>query len=246
MDLFHVFIFHDQSDLILETKYLYLLLNIIAWLPPFVLSFDRRVAYYKRWKFLIPSILIIGSFFILWDVLFTRWGIWGFNDKYLTGITLIHLPLEEWLFFFTIPYASVFIYDCIKAYFPDWKFKETGIWIALILALVLMLVGIFNVTKWYTAVTFLLLSYLLFYLAYRKKDFLGRFFISFLLVLIPFFIINGILTGSGILEEVVWYNDAENLGIRLLTIPLEDIFYGMLLILGNISVYEYLQSRRKL
>lgn len=228
----------------METKFLYLFLNLIGWFPPFILSFDKKVAYFKRWKYLIPSMLIVGSVFIFWDVLFTLWGFWGFNSKYLTGIQLFHLPLEEWLFFFTIPYASVFIYDCIKAYFPDWKFTQAGIWIALILALFLMIAGIYNITKWYTSVTFISLSYLLFYLGYLKVEYLGRFFIAYLMVLIPFFVINGILTGSWIAEQVVWYNNKENLGIRILTIPTEDLFYGMLLVLGNISLYEYFQSKR--
>jgi lycopene cyclase domain-containing protein len=221
-------------------------LNLIALLPPFLLSFDKKVAYYKRWKYLFPSLLIVGIIFIIWDVFFTRWGIWGFNSRYLTGIDLINLPVEEWLFFLTIPYASVFIYDCIKAYFPVWELKTTGVWIALILAVILMMTGIFNITKWYTGVTFLLLSYLLFYLGYKKADYLGRFFLSYLIVLIPFFLINGVLTGSGIQDQVVWYNDQENLGIRVLTIPLEDIFYGMLLILGNVSLYEYFQSGKSI
>ena len=55
---------------------------------------------------------------------------------------------------------------------------------------------------------------------------LRRFYISFLIILIPFFIVNGVLTGSFIAEPVVWYNDIENLGIRLFTIPVEDIGYA--------------------
>jgi lycopene cyclase domain-containing protein len=57
-------------------------------------------------------------------------------------------------------------------------------------------------------------------------------------MLIPFFIVNGILTGTGINEEVVWYNDEENLGIRLLTIPVEDIFYAFSLILLNLLLFK--------
>jgi lycopene cyclase domain-containing protein len=65
------------------------------------------------------------------------------------------------------------------------------------------------------------------------------------LLLIPFLIINGILTGTGPDQPVVWYNDAENLGIRLFTIPLEDVFYGFELMLFNVCFYEYLKVRFK-
>jgi lycopene cyclase domain-containing protein len=57
-------------------------------------------------------------------------------------------------------------------------------------------------------------------------------------VLIPFFIVNGLLTGTGLEEPVVWYNNQENVGIRLLTIPIEDTIYGFLLIGLNITLYE--------
>jgi lycopene cyclase domain-containing protein len=64
-------------------------------------------------------------------------------------------------------------------------------------------------------------------------------------MLIPFFIVNGILTGSGIEEQVVWYNDAENLGIRLLTIPVEDTAYAFSLILLNLFLFLKLTKKKK-
>jgi len=229
----------------LETKYLYLILNILTVGPVFLLSFDRKVGFYKRWHFLFPAIGIVGFVFIVWDVLFTSYGIWGFNERYLTGINLIHLPIEEWLFFITVPYATVFIYDCIKFYFPSWDISNTGSVIAVFLGIILVVFALLNLGKHYTYITFITLGFVLIFLTIIRSDFLGRFFVSYAIVLVPFFIMNGILTGSWIEEPVVWYKNNYNLDIRLWTIPLEDAFYGMLLMLGNVALYEFLQKRSR-
>ena len=71
---------------------------------------------------------------------------------------------------------------------------------------------------------------------------LKMFYRAYGILLIPFLITNGLLTGSFIEDQVVWYNDNYNLGIRILTIPVEDVFYGMLLILLNIIIYEKLRD----
>ena len=226
-----------------ETKFLYLILNLITLGFPLILSFDRRVAYYKRWKYLFPSIVIMALIFIIWDVIFTKYDIWGFNDKYLVGLNIINLPLEEWLFFITIPYACVFIYDCIKYYFPNLDLQYSGSIIGVLLGILLALFAILNLGKHYTYITFISLSMILLLLVIRRSKYLGRFFISFGIILVPFFIINGILTGTWIPEPIVWYNDNFNLDFRLWTIPVEDIFYAMLLLLGNIALYEHFQKR---
>lgn len=229
----------------METKFLYLILNLLTISLPFLLSFDRKVGYYKRWHFLFPSITIVALVFIAWDIIFTSVGIWGFNSRYLVGFSIFKLPIEEWLFFITIPYASVFVYDCLKYYFPNWKTSNTGNMIAVFLGIILAIFALLNLGKHYTYVTFITLAFVLFLLSISKADYLGRFFVAYIIILIPFLLVNGILTGSWISEPVVWYNDNFNLDLRILTIPLEDVFYGMLLILSNVALYEYLQKRSR-
>ncbi|MEM9024913.1 MAG: lycopene cyclase domain-containing protein, partial [Bacteroidota bacterium] len=152
----------------METNALYLILNMASILPPLLLSFDSKVAYYRRWRYLFPAILIVAAVFIAWDVWFTAMGVWGFNARYLTGLHLGNLPLEECLFFITIPYSSVFIYDCFKAYFPGWKFPRMGIVLAWVLAAAMLVLGVLFIDRWYTGLTFLLLAALLVVQAVRK------------------------------------------------------------------------------
>jgi lycopene cyclase domain-containing protein len=117
--------------------------------------------------------------------------------------------------------------------------------IAVFLGIILAIFALLNLGKHYTYVTFITLAFVLFLLSISKADYLGRFFVAYIIILIPFLLVNGILTGSWISEPVVWYNDNFNLDLRILTIPLEDVFYGMLLILSNVALYEYLQKRSR-
>jgi len=220
--------------------YTYLLINIFSISIPLIASFDKRLNFYKEWKNFFPGMLITLVFFVGWDVLFTYWGIWGFNPKYLLGMNMLNLPIEEWLFFIAIPYACVFTYHALNYLFKkDYLGKyENGI--SLMLAAILVLVALFNYSKLYTSLTFGLTAiFLLLHLYVFKSTYLGRFYFSYLFILIPFFIVNGLLTGSFIPEEVVWYDNSQNLGIRILTIPIEDSVYGLLLILMNVSFFEW-------
>ena len=72
---------------------------------------------------------------------------------------------------------------------------------------------------------------------------LNIFFPVFLVLLIPFFIVNGFLTGSWINEQVVWYNDAENLGIRIGTVPIEDSVYALTMLLTIFVLMEKFKEK---
>jgi lycopene cyclase domain-containing protein len=222
----------------------YLLVNLLSISIPLVLSFDRKVYYYKRWKYLFPAIGISLFIFIIWDIIFTDAGVWGFNPLHLTGIKIVNLPLEEWLFFITVPYSSVFLYDVFQAYIPKDPFAKISRGISFFLMGFLLVFSLMNYDKLYTFITFLFLFIYIFAMEiiFRVK-YMGWFYFAYMFVLIPFLIVNGILTGSFIEEEIVWYNDLENLSFRIFTIPVEDMFYGMLLILMNVSIYEYFQKR---
>lgn len=226
-------------------KYLYLLLNILTISFPLVRSFEHRVQYAKKWYALFPAIGITGLVFLVWDHWFTVIGVWEFNPRYLTGIFFFELPLEEWLFFLTVPFACVFIYEVLNYFVKKDVLGAAAKPITFVLIPAFLIIGLLNLDKWYTSVNFLVATAMLsiHFILYQEK-YLGRFYLTYLVSLIPFLIVNGILTGSFIDEPIVIYNNAENLGIRLFTIPIEDTVYSMTLLLMNITIYERIRNTK--
>ncbi len=219
---------------------LYLILLISSVIIPFFLSFDRKVSFYRIWPFLLPALVITAIPFILADIFFTGRGIWGFNPRYNSGIIIASLPLEEWLFFILIPYSSIFIHYVLKAYFPDLMLTDRITRITTVILTAVLLIGvILNSERAYPALYFSVMIIVLLISISAGKKLLNRFYISFLIIIIPFLIINGILTGSFIAEEVVWYNPDEITGIRVFTVPVEDFTYGFSLILLNLLLMNY-------
>ena len=223
---------------------LYLWLTLGSFSIPFLFSFHPRLQFYKKWRSFFPAVAIMMAFFIPWDIVFTANQFWDFNDAYLTGIYILNLPIEEWLFFICIPYACIFTHYALHELFPKFSFSEkfTSIFYVLLASTLIILLWYYY-DRWYTLVNFLYALILLgLVYNYRKKwlmDFLPTYFIIF----IPFFLVNGILTGTGIEDQVVWYNDAENMGIRLLTIPIEDTIYNLGMLLTVFVCTEIFENR---
>ena len=223
--------------------WLYIILLLSSLSVPLVLSFDKKLQLYKQWKYIIPSILIIAAFYILADIYMTKTGVWGFDSRYHLNILIANLPLEEWLFFLFIPYACVFLHECMVLYFPGLKLNlkwSRIIIVFLILMTVVVLVFYFDRT--YTVYIFSLVIIALSLAFVDSTNQISSFFVSFLLILIPFIIVNAILTGSFIDHQVVWYNDQENMGIRILTIPVEDVGYAFSMVLFNLLLISNLKK----
>ena len=221
---------------------LYLSILLFSISIPFILSFDKKVRFYRIWGSLFPSILLVGSIYISADIFFVKTGVWGFNPDYHTNIILLGLPLEEWLFFLIIPYACVFIHYVFISYFPGLMLSNHYVRIfSGIVIFILMIVITLNYNKAYTVFNFSLLLLALLLALFNKTGLLNKYYLSFLIILIPFFIVNGILTGTFIPGEVVWYNNQETLGIRVGTIPIEDVGYAFSLVLLNLLITERVQ-----
>jgi lycopene cyclase domain-containing protein len=220
--------------------YLYLILFTLSF--PLVLSFDKNVQFVKKWKYFFPAAVLPIIVFLVWDYLFTLWGVWGFSAEYLLGYYFLNLPVEEISFFIVVPFACIFIYECLNYYIKIDILKPYETLISITLLTLFFSVGILNIDKLYTSVNFISAGFFLAITYFIiKPKYLGRFYFSYLVVLIPFVLVNGILTYL----PVVWYNDAENLGIRLVSIPVEDLVYNFSKLLSYTVMYEWLKQRDK-
>lgn len=225
---------------------LYLWINILAISVPLIASFDHRIQLYKKWKFVIPAIFISMVPYIIWDVIFTHHGFWGFNPDYLQGIYIINLPLEEWLFFIAIPYACIFTHYTLTRLYPGFKIgMEAMNAITVVLLVEFVVLGIIYYDNWYTLID-VIFAFIILGATYKwAAPLLQSYYLTFLVILIPFFMVNGILTGTGITDEVVWYNEAEFIGIRLGTIPAEDTIYAFSMILLNLLLVELMGWKKE-
>lgn len=226
-------------------SYYYLLLDILSFAVPFLFSFERkRMHFIRYWKPFFTAIFLVGMFFIAWDIYFTYADVWGFNDQYLIGFRIFGMPLEEYLFFLLIPYASVFIHYALEYFLPKILLTESITkWITYLMFAVSFSVAVFNYDKIYTVCSFGLFALLMvLQIIYKYKE-AQRFYISFIIIYIPFYFVNNALTGNYSENPVVFYDNTENLGIRVGTMPLEDSFYCFTLLYSIVLVFEYFKRK---
>ena len=213
----------------------YLLINILILLIPLILSFENKLKYYKNFPAVLISILTTGFVYIVWDIAATAQEDWSFNQNYVSGLKVFNLPFEELLFFITVPYACLFIYESVSYYLNDRRLQinDNYFYGAAVIFLVLSLLF---VEQNYTFTVFLLCgSYFILATNFSKSLLVSsNYWITILITFIPFFIVNYFLASL----PVVNYNSQSFSGIRIITIPLEDFFYSFSMLSFNIFSYS--------
>ena len=227
----------------MDKHYTYLLINFLTLFFPVILSFDKRVKFFRSWEFILPGLLITGLIFLIWDYLFTIYDVWSFNPDYIIGVYFLDLPLEEILFFITVPFACLFIYECLNYYLKQDLLAGLSTAISAVCLIFSAVMLLLFYDRVYSLITFGLFLFLSGLVLIRRNEhpYLSRFYFAFFVSLIPFYIVNGILTGI----PVVMYNDAENSGFRVGTIPFEDHFYSLSLLLMNVMFFENFRKKQR-
>lgn len=207
--------------------YTYLLINFFTVVICFIFSFNKRIQFNKHFVSFLKSAVLVAIPFIAWDVWFTANGVWWFDTDYTIGKNILGLPLEEWMFFICIPFSCVFTYYCLNKFFDlSWAnaFNNIIVFVSLI---VCVLIALLYHNKLYTFVTAVATIFTLIYLHFiEKAQWIGQASFVFLILMLGFLPVNGVLTGTGLRSPIVNYSAEEILNIRILTIPIEDAVYG--------------------
>lgn len=223
--------------------YTYLLIDLACISVPFIASFYKPRPFFKYWKQFAIACLTVGIPFLIWDVIFTEKGIWGFNPDYLTGINIYNLPIEEVLFFLCIPYACTFTFFALQLLLPKDPLANINPylkWVFLAISIFFIIAGY---DQAYTFWTGLFTTIFMLITIVNRTD-LSHVFLAYFAILPFFFMSNGLLTGSLVDAPIVWYNDTENFAKRMLTIPVEDSIYGFLLVAGNMVIFNQLAKTK--
>lgn len=215
----------------------------------FIASFNKHILFNQRFGAFIKSASLAAIPFIAWDIWFTAKGVWWFNTNYTLGIVTAGLPIEEWLFFICIPFSCVFTYFCFNKFFKlKWLsgFNNMIVFFSIIISCV---VALLHHDKIYTMVvatsTIITLIYLHFVV---RAEWISKASLVFTILMLGFIPVNGLLTGTGLDAPIVNYKPGDFLGVRVLTIPIEDAVYGytqFLLVLYFFNRFTYAKDEIK-
>jgi lycopene cyclase domain-containing protein len=224
-------------------NFTYLLVNLFIFLPTLVLSFRTDVRPHLHWRAYLAAFLCVCVPFIAWDVWAYNQGHWSFNQEYVTGLELLNLPLEEWLFFVTVPFAMIYVWGVIKKFIPDQPVKI--LWPLIGFGFVSATAVFWLASYWqngYTRTVAVITLIAVIILSISRLAYTVRFWVFQLAALVLFIIFNTILTSV----PIVQYGTEAIIGTRFITIPLEDFLFNFALLNLFLLAFNYFVTRKQL
>ncbi len=216
----------------------YLIFNMaVLAVPAVVLACATQT--HRHVPRMLGAVVLAAIPFVAWDVAVAGQH-WTFNSRYVLGPRLLGLPLEEWLFFLTVPLACLTLWllfsvrnspSAVAAHPRDRWLPGVMVGAALVSAYAAWQAGApyaayvcCAFAAWWTADAVLGANL-------ARRPLLWRFLGACALLTLVF---NGYLTA----RPIVLYNDAVLLGMRIGTIPVEDFGFGAALIGLTVTLYE--------
>lgn len=221
----------------------YLIFNFLIIIGPVLVIIFSKTAIKPL---LLPSTISIvstASAFLIWDH-FATGLFWVFNERFITGIKITNLPIEEILFFITVPFACLLLHVNVIKREKAAVRKTFIVYLTLMLTALLLGAYFLYYSLLYTGSVLLALSAILFtdgFILKTRLLLIKKYYIFLSMLFALTFIFNYYLTA----RPVLIYNPEFNSGLRILTIPIEDFIYSFILMLMTTSIYEYFKTKNK-
>lgn len=90
---------------------IYLAVDMVILLPFLAKLGDPRLRLLQHRRSIIVSTFVVLTIFVVWDIFAARAGVWSFNSRYIIGIEIAGLPLEEILFFISVSVTSILVWE---------------------------------------------------------------------------------------------------------------------------------------
>lgn len=213
----------------------YLYLNLVIIVFPLLFSFERRLRFYLKVRPLLIAMFLVGCFFVGWDALATYRGHWAFNPSYVSDIGLLGLPLEELLFFVTVPYSCLFVYESIRYFLGDARLFAPSKRLFAGAGVVLAALSFGFLDREYTFLAILSIGVTLLVVSAARIEILSsRAYWTYIAATLGLFLIfNFILTSLPVVE----YSPSAISNVRVITIPLEDFLFNFSMLTAYLTAY---------
>ena len=212
-----------------------LLFNMLVFVPVLVLSLKTDVQPHKQWRALLIAYVLVSLPFIGIDIIAAKQSLWYFNELYTSVYRYAWLPPEEILFFFTVPFAMLYVWGVIKKHVAAKPMSTT--WPLVFLSAIVAGAATLGLVYWGQRYTMLAAGLVIITAmavgASTKLLFDNRFWVFQVALLGIFIMANAILTSL----PIITYNATEIIGIKLYTIPVEDFLFNFAFINSFLVVF---------
>lgn len=219
-------------------KWAYLLFNA-AVASSMVFAVWWVPAFWRQWRSAVRALLLVSIPFIVWDMLAAHAGHWFFNPTYTLAGRLYGLPIEEVLFFVTVPLACMVVWVLLArmaqpnaAVAPRYVVKAVLYGVAA----ALVLLAAISEGRTYTRLALLAAAGTCLVLLWRVQLAVTKRFVLFQACSFGLFMLcNTLLTAL----PIITYGAAAVTGWRVGTIPVEDFLYNFALVNLFLVAYEF-------
>jgi lycopene cyclase domain-containing protein len=153
------------------------------------------------------------------------------------------LPLEEVLFFITVPFSCLFVFESILYFIGDSKLFTPKKWILYVIGALIGLSSLIFYGKEYTFLAIISVALTVFIVSMVNMDLFSSkaYWLYAFLTLILFLIFNYFLTST----PVVLYSNYAITGFRITTIPIEDFLFNYSMLTNYLIIYLWASKKIK-